>query len=122
MKKLESKKDNAPLDWIRKTTSENPNARLTPQKLMHRILACDDEKDYYGLCCDGNEEKNVGIELRNSDIEDFSASEGIITPYFYKVLPADDFSNRSFRWRNIQKESSEYGCSTETHLRCSTGG
>jgi hypothetical protein len=31
------------------------------------------------------------LVLRNSDIEDFSDSEGLITPHFYNVLPANNF-------------------------------
>ena len=75
MKKLDSEKDNAPLDWIKNMTLEEPDARLEPKQLMKRILSCH-EHDYYGLCCDGKDEKNIAIELRDSDAETFSASEG----------------------------------------------
>lgn len=81
MKKLESKNDNAPLDWIRNMTMRKPDSRLKPQQLMDRILTSEDEKDYYGLCCDGKEEDDVAVELRNSDIEDSSGSEGLRMPY-----------------------------------------
>ena len=71
MKKLESTKDNAPLEWIKNMIMVRPDARIKTEKLMSRILTCDDEKDYYGLCCDGKEEKHVPVELRDEDIEDF---------------------------------------------------
>ncbi|KAL8834144.1 MAG: hypothetical protein Q9170_003891 [Blastenia crenularia] len=78
MKKLESKskKDNAPFDWIRNLTMEKPTSRLTPQQLMGRITSREDEKDYYGLCCDGKKDDEVAIELRDSDVEVSSGSEG----------------------------------------------
>ena len=76
MNKLESTKDNAPLEWISKMIVARPDARLKPEQLMSRILTCDDERDYYGLCCDGKEESDVPAELRDGDFEDFSSSEG----------------------------------------------
>lgn len=81
MKKLESKskKDNAPLDWIRNLTMEKAESRLTPQQLMDRITskeALEDGKGYYGLCCDGKKDDEVAIELRDSDVEVSSGSEG----------------------------------------------
>lgn len=78
VKKLQSKTDSAPLDWIRNMTMEKPESRLKPQQLMDRILCSDDGK-YYGLCCDGKNDEDVAVELRNSDIELSSGSEGLIT-------------------------------------------
>ena len=75
-KKLESKKDNAPLEWIRNMVLIKPVARLAPEQLMSRILTCEDEKDYYGLCCDGKEENEVPIELKDDEVEDYSSGEG----------------------------------------------
>ncbi|KAL8694794.1 MAG: hypothetical protein Q9218_000640 [Villophora microphyllina] len=72
MKKLESKKDNAPLDWIRLLTMEKPTGRLTPQHLMDRIQS---RGNYYGLCCDGKKDDDVAVELRDSDVEVSSGSE-----------------------------------------------
>lgn len=77
LKKLESKKDNMPLDWIRNMTMIKPESRLKPQQLMDRILCSDDEEGYYGICCDGKKDDDVAVELRNSDIEDSSGSEGL---------------------------------------------
>ena len=85
MKKLSSTKDNAPLEWIRNMIMVRPDARIKTEKLMSRILTCDDEKDYYGLCCDGKEETEVPVELRDEDIEDFSSSEGSSVPHPCKV-------------------------------------
>jgi hypothetical protein len=85
MKKLESTKDNAPLGWIRNMILKEPAARLTPQQLMSQILTCDDERDYYGLCCDGKEESDVSAELRDMEFEDCSSSEGLTAPYPCKV-------------------------------------
>ena len=76
MKKLDSRKDNAPLDWIKNMTMMKPDSRLKAQQLMDRILTCEDDKDYYGLCCDGKEDVDVAVELRNSDVGDSSGSEG----------------------------------------------
>lgn len=76
MKKLQSRNDNAPLDWIRNMTMVKPESRLKAQQLMDRILCSEDEK-YYGLCCDGKMDDHVAIELRNSDIEGSSGSEGL---------------------------------------------
>jgi hypothetical protein len=95
MKKLESTKDNAPLEWIRNMILDKPVARLTPQQLMSRILTCDDERDYYGLCCDGKEESDVSAELRDVEFEDCSNSEGSTAPYPCTVWPADTFSKQS---------------------------
>ena len=85
MKKLESTKDNAPLEWIRNMILKEPAARLTPQQLMSRILTCDDEKIYCGSCCDGKEESDVPAELRDMEFEDCSSSEGSTAPYPCKV-------------------------------------
>ncbi|KAL8673301.1 MAG: hypothetical protein Q9168_002263 [Polycauliona sp. 1 TL-2023] len=79
MKRLESKKDNAPLDWIRNLTMSKPSSRLTPQQLMDRITSGEDGVDYYGLCCDGKKDDEVAIELRDSDVEVSSGSDGKTT-------------------------------------------
>ena len=76
--KLSSKGDNAPLAWIQRMTSWEPKGRIQAQQLMNQILTCD-ERDYYGLCCDGRDENDVPAELRDSDIEDVSDGEGVVT-------------------------------------------
>lgn len=91
MKKLESTKDNAPLEWIRKMIIVRPDARLKPEQLMSRILTCGDERDYYGLCCDGKEESDVPAELRDGEFEDFSSSEGLSGPHPCRVRLTDTF-------------------------------
>ena len=97
LKKLESKKYNAPLDWIRNMTMIKPESRLKPQQLMDRILCGDDENDYYGLCCDGKKDDDVAVELRDSDIEDSSGSEGLSNAVSLHSLSADRESNRYLR-------------------------
>ena len=78
MRKLEGGKDKAPLDWIRNTTSQESGARLELKQLMKRILSCTDDHLYYGLRCDGKDEKEVAPELRDSKAEDLSTSESAI--------------------------------------------
>ena len=85
MKKLQSRKDNAPLEWIKNMILFKQDTRLKPQKLMSRILTCDGEKDYYGLCCDGEEESNLPTELRDEEVEDLSSSEGSSALLAHKV-------------------------------------
>ena len=95
IRKLESKEDNAPLDWIRNMTIKEPDNRWKPEQLMTRILSCDDECAYYGLCCDGKEEHNVAVELRDSEAENFSGSEGATISHSGKCLLLTTSRNRS---------------------------
>ena len=93
--------DNAPLDWIRNMTMIKPESRLKAQQLMDRIS---DEKQYYGLCCDGKTNEDVAVELRNSDVEDSSGSEGLNKVESLYLLSANRESNRYFRRENLGKE------------------
>ena len=75
-KSLESKRDNAPLEWIRNMILETRAARLNPKQLLKRIKSCNEEKDFCGLCCNQEEETSLPIELRDPEFDDCSSSEG----------------------------------------------
>ncbi|ERF69460.1 hypothetical protein EPUS_07275 [Endocarpon pusillum Z07020] len=77
VKKLESTGDNAPLDWIKNMIREKRASRLTPQQLMSQILECDEEKDFYGLCCRGQDEADLPAGIGETESEDCSSSEDL---------------------------------------------
>ena len=78
--KLDSKRDNAPLEWIKNMILMKPTARLELKQLMSRIWDCDDEENsYFALCCDGNEETSVAPQLKSDDFEDISSEEGLLS-------------------------------------------
>jgi hypothetical protein len=76
IKSLTSIRDNYPVEWINNMIRLSPKARLTPQLLMSQITECDDDNQYYGICCDGHEEEVLPAELMDSELEDDSNSEG----------------------------------------------
>ena len=76
VKKLESTRDNAPLEWIRDMVREKRNSRVTPEQLMSRIHECDEPRDLYGHCCRDQDEDELPSGLRESQSEDLSSSEG----------------------------------------------
>lgn len=73
MQELKSGYDNFPMEWVNNMIRKEPKARLTPQLLMSQITECDDERKYYGLCCDGVEDNPILVE---SEIDDDPDSEG----------------------------------------------
>ena len=76
MKRLQSTRDNAPLEWIKDMILKEPEDRLKPEELMSRILTFEGERGYYGLCCGEEEELDLPPELRDGEVDVLSSSEG----------------------------------------------
>lgn len=91
VKILVSTRDNAPLDWIKNMIREKRASRLTPQQLMSQILECDEEKDFYGLCCRGQDEADLPAGIGETESEDCSSSEGSSASLSCSSWPADTF-------------------------------
>ncbi|OQV08548.1 Ankyrin repeat-containing protein isoform 1 [Cladophialophora immunda] len=77
VRKLESTPNNAPLEWIKKMMVIDRKKRLSPPELMSRIWNSNDDRDYFGLCCDGNEEIDMPSELRQEDFPDSASSDDL---------------------------------------------
>lgn len=76
MKRLQSTQDNAPLEWIKDMILDKLERRLKHEDLIPRILTCEGEKGYYGLCCDGKKapdqavlENHLCNEAQNQDVK-----------------------------------------------------
>ena len=76
MGRLQSTRDNAPLEWIKNMILKDPEDRLKPEELMSRILTFEGESGYYGLCCGEEEESDLPPELRDGEVDVLSSSEG----------------------------------------------
>ena len=73
MKELKSDYENHPLEWITNMCRMKRESRLTPQSLLAQIMDCDDDKRYYGRCCEEPEDKPL---MTNSEDEDGPSSDG----------------------------------------------
>src|ERR1700691_1196154 len=66
-----TKHDNHAVEWARNMIRVDPKARLSAPGLMAQILDCDDDGQYYGLCCDGHDgEDDIPANLKDSDLEE----------------------------------------------------
>jgi hypothetical protein len=70
------KRDNYAVEWARNMIRVAPEARLTAPGIMAQILECDDDGQYYGLCCDGHDGEDIPTQLKDSDFEEDASSDG----------------------------------------------
>ena len=82
VKKLESVKDNTPLEWIGNMVREKRTSRFDAKTLMSRIYECDEERDFYGQCCREDGEDRLPGEQNETESEDITSSEGLSTSSF----------------------------------------